>query len=47
MLFSIRWDGAGISPLEDGIDKIDREKIEEIGKLMSLALINLVREADY
>ncbi len=45
--FSIRWDESGISPLEDGIDEIDREKIEEIGKLMSLALINLVREADY
>jgi hypothetical protein len=44
---SIRWEDAGISPLEDGIEDIEHEKIEDIGKLMSLALINLVREVDY
>lgn len=44
---SIRWADAGISPLEDGIGTIDQNKVEEIGKLLSLALINLVREADY
>jgi len=44
---SIRWSDALTSPLEDKLEYIDLEKIESFGRILSLTLINLVREADY
>jgi ABC-type dipeptide/oligopeptide/nickel transport system permease subunit len=44
---SIRWSDAQTSPLEDTLEYIDLEKVESIGRILSLTLINLVREADY
>jgi ABC-type dipeptide/oligopeptide/nickel transport system permease subunit len=44
---SLRWADAGISPLDDRFETIDREKIQSLGETLSLMLIKLVRETDY
>ena len=44
---SIRWEDAILFPMEDTLDKIDREKLQQFGELLTLALTKLVRETKY
>ena len=44
---SIRWADAQTTPLDDKLENIDRDKIQTLGEMLSLILINLVREADF
>lgn len=44
---SVRWADAQTAPLDDKLENIDRDKIQTLGEMLSLVLINLVREADF
>ena len=44
---SLRWADAQTSPLDDQFEYIDQQRLESFGRTLTLALINLVREADY
>ncbi|MDH5507427.1 MAG: ABC transporter permease subunit [Anaerolineae bacterium] len=44
---SFKWVGLPLSPVEDSFDRIDKNKIEEFGKLLALVLTKLVRESVY
>ena len=44
---SLRWSDAQISPLDDTLETIDPAKVDSLGKILTLTLVNLVRETDY
>ncbi|MDH3943314.1 MAG: ABC transporter permease subunit [Anaerolineae bacterium] len=44
---SLKWELGDYSPLEDSLNRLDREKLEEFGRLFALVLTKLVRETEY
>jgi len=44
---ALRWADADVLPTEDTFERIDIEKIQPLGEMLSLTLTKIVRETDY